>query len=166
MELSQKDIDRFWTKVAVASWNECWLWQGPVHRRGLAYGRLQTKKLREGIWRTVWYPAHRVSFYLTHGRIDPKLFVMHTCDVPACVNPAHLVQGSAKDNTRDMLQKRRANKAQGESHGQARLAAEDVREIRSLYAAGGITQQALADRFGVSFQHVSSILSRKTWTHI
>jgi hypothetical protein len=35
--------------------------------------------------------------------------VRHTCDNPACINPAHLVKGSQKENVSDMLQRQRGN---------------------------------------------------------
>lgn len=53
------------------------------------------------------YRAHRVSWLLANG--DPgDLMVLHHCDVPACVNPAHLFLGDANDNNKDMAAKGRA----------------------------------------------------------
>lgn len=54
----------------------------------------------------------------------------------------------------------------GGSHPLAALDDEKVREIRRRYAAGGVTQQQLADEYEVDRTNISSIIRRKTWTHI
>lgn len=54
-------------------------------------------------------------------------------------------------------------KRRGEGNGNARLSWEEVREIRRLYERGGISQQALADAFGVKQTAVSRIVRRVTW---
>lgn len=52
----------------------------------------------------------------------------------------------------------------GETNPRTRLSQEQVDEIRSIYAAGGITQTALAKRYGVGTQHISRLvhLQRRT----
>ena len=42
---------------------------------------------------------------MTHG-VWPQV-VMHSCDVPLCCNPSHLVGGTYADNNRDMAAKGR-----------------------------------------------------------
>lgn len=51
--------------------------------------------------------THRVSYELHVGPIPDGLFILHRCDVPACVNPDHLFVGSAADNVADMMAKGR-----------------------------------------------------------
>lgn len=92
--------ERFWARVAVGSHDECWLWQGPLLASG--YGAIGTGTGSE------IQSTHRVSYELTYGPISAGLFVLHRCDVRACVNPAHLFLGTAQDNVSDMIAKGRA----------------------------------------------------------
>lgn len=43
---------------------------------------------------------------------------------------------------------------------------DQVREIASLYAAGGVTQQQLAVRFGVSQGVIAKVTAGKAWRHV
>jgi hypothetical protein len=51
--------------------------------------------------------AHRVAFWLEHGRW-PEPAALHLCDNRPCVNPAHLAEGTQRDNLADMRAKGRA----------------------------------------------------------
>ena len=84
---------------------------------------------------------------------------MHTCDNPECCNPAHLRIGTQRENIADMHTKGRAGDCRvfGERHGMAKLSAQQVDEIHSLRSSG-LTQDALAARFGVAQSHIGRIL--------
>lgn len=136
----------------------CWEWTGSLSRRG--YGRMGTGPSR--------ISAHRLAWTLAHG--DPgHLLVCHRCDNPKCVRIDHLFLGTDADNVRDCIAKGRRRVTpptppgfKGEAHPCARLTEEQVNAIR---AATG-THKDIADRFGVSRQHVGSIRGGKKWTHI
>lgn len=51
----------------------------------------------------------------------------------------------------------------GERNPAAKLTAGEVREARVAYAAGGVRQQDLAQRLGVSHRTVSAFIRGKTW---
>lgn len=54
----------------------------------------------------------------------------------------------------------------GESHHKAKVTEDDVREIRDRYAGGGISQDTLAQEYGVTQAVVSKMIRRDTWSHV
>ena len=67
----------------------CWIWIGNIHTKG--YGQFRSRKNR--------VLAHRFSYELHNGNIDPNLNIDHLCRVRSCVRPTHLEQVSTKVNT-------------------------------------------------------------------
>lgn len=106
--------------------------------------------------------------------------VLHTCDNPTCVNPAHLFLGTNADNVADRIAKGRTRHAtghkhgrhtqphrtaRGERHGYSKLNAGIVAVIRQM-AHDGVTQAAIATRYGIHQTTVSHVVLSKTWAHI
>jgi hypothetical protein len=145
--------DAFWSKVAVGSPDECWPWMGSTHSNG--YGYLFTSAGS----RTT---AHRHALRLSGVDVAPDEVARHTCDNRACCNPRHLLRGTPADNMRDKV-KHGNHWYVGEAQHDAKLTRERVAEIRALHAAGGVTQDALAQRYGVNQSTVSSVVRRQTW---
>ena len=52
----------------------------------------------------------------------------------------------------------------GSNHGMSKLDEAQVIEIRSMYASGNFTQQAIADKFGICRRHISDIVNRVNWS--
>jgi hypothetical protein len=146
---------RFFTEGPL---NECWFWQGATTNFG--YGVIQghnpTRIIR----------AHRLTYELHHGVTVPSdLSVLHTCDNPSCVNPAHLFLGTRADNHADMKAKGRANGPRGAMNPNVKLTEQLVRECRQDYAAG-IGTRRLARKFGVNRQTMYCVVKRRTWKHV
>jgi hypothetical protein len=148
---------RFLAKVAEPDENGCHLWTAGVNKKG--YGKF--KYLGRDV------KAHRYAA----GMVDwPKeIQTRHLCPGepnPGCVNPEHLTFGTNADNMRDKVEAGRQARLKGADNGNAKLTEEQVIEIRSRYAAGGVSQRKLGDEFGVAQQLISRIIRRKLWAHL
>lgn len=107
---------------------------------------------------------HRIVFELAVGKEMPEeLFACHKCDVPFCVNPAHIFPGTAKDNSRDMVAKNRNYKVSGENNLHAKLKLKDVWDIRLRHRLGGEKQVDLSLEYDVSQETICNLVNFKTW---
>ena len=94
--------------------NGCWIWTGPYWKKRKwpqnRYGYL-----------TVWdgekvrtLGTHRAMLIAIHGPLRPDQCACHRCDVPLCINPAHLFIGSMRDNIHDSRSKNRHHEGKKE----------------------------------------------------
>ena len=96
---------RFWSKVNKNGpvhpvlGTPCWIWTGATTG---GYGVLSRGRLVDGLIR-----AHRFAWEMINGPVPKGIFVCHRCDNPPCVNVDHLFAGTAKQNTRNMIEKGR-----------------------------------------------------------
>ena len=132
---------------------ECWEWVGSKDVKG--YGVMKIAG--------VTYAAHRMAFERAHGPIPSGAYICHKCDNPPCVNPAHLYVGTHADNMRDKVSRGRCSSLPGESNPFAKLTAERVGQVRSLYATGRFTQRELARHFSIAQSHVGRIVRGEAW---
>jgi len=75
----------------------CWVWRGA--HDGDGYGLIRV----DGILRR----AARVAWELAFGPIPAGLSILHACDNPPCIRPAHLMLGTQLANVRDAFAKGR-----------------------------------------------------------
>lgn len=154
--------ERFWSKVNKngptlrEGLGPCWLWTAATNEHG--YGVMRPAGRRSG----PTAKAHRVSAELAGLDIDGKN-VLHACDNPPCVNPAHLRVGDQRENVRDAMSRDRH--VRGSRNGVAKLTEADIPEIRRR-AAAGETQNSIAARFGVTQMSISRIATGKGWRHV
>lgn len=166
-------VDRFWAKVDKGPHpHGCWLWTAA--RDGAGYGQIGVAHPRG--YRPMRAP--RLAYLLAHGEVRDDLDVCHSCDIyyesdarayRRCVNPAHLWQGSRRENLADMDAKgRRRSRCMprpGERNPMARLTPQVVREIRARHARGD-AQKMIAAELNVPTQTVNNIVLRHSWKHI
>lgn len=150
MLLTGESYRRFMGKVAVTA--TCWEWTAAKTKDGYGEIGFRGKTAR----------AHRVAFLLFVGEIPPGLSVLHTCDNPGCVNPAHLYAGTQAMNVRDRIERGRSRHPFGENHGRAKLTEKDVAEIRAALASGCV-QRRLSERFGVTPTTILKIKKGELW---
>lgn len=176
---------RFWARVDKKGPDECWEWTG--NKAGKGYGAISVNGRRHYV--------HRVSLYLAEEfDLDSPLFVLHRCDNPRCVNPAHLFTGTQNDNIQDAKAKGRMAfqigkgywpsgddhpsrrwsaevRARiiaphtGENSSRSKLTEADIAQMFELRTAGMLLRE-IADRFSVSRSNVCLILNRKAWRHL
>ena len=146
---------RFWAKVDQSGGESaCWPWKGAKHPKG--YGNFRAEPGMTKI-------AHRLSYLLAHDDLPPDKMVCHSCDNPACCNPAHLFLGDAADNSRDMVEKRRSS--HGERQGITNLTEREVTAIHRLYATKKLKQKEIGEAFGLPQQTINAILNGKNWKY-
>jgi hypothetical protein len=141
-----------------------------------------SSRQRDGCWLD-WphyvsdgYPTLRSADGPNHERVSwivlaldgfPRpagLQALHSCDVPLCINPAHLRWGTHAENMMDMHSRGRwaaIRPRHGEYNGKAKLTHQQVEEIRVRYMQGGNTQRALAAEFRISQAQINNILLNK-----
>lgn len=85
----------------------CWIWLGALNEGGYGVFRVSNEWLLDypGVNTTlnksrhVQVQAHRVSYALIFGKISPDLTLDHLCRVRCCVNPYHVEEVTARENT-------------------------------------------------------------------
>lgn len=146
--------EKFWARSDRSG--ECWVWIGRVSTSN-RYGRMSVAHSTDAL-------AHRVAWCLAHGSPPGTLEVMHSCDNPPCVNPAHLSLGTAKDNALDSKRKGRRARPRGMRHPSCKLTESQVVEIRRM--RGCLKQKDVAAWYGVSRETISAIQRRVNWPHV
>ena len=144
---------RFNKKWLLNDVTKCHIWQAAHDIKGYGMFRLDNWMQR----------AHRVA-YACHNEVQltAKDIIRHTCDTPACVNPAHLLLGTHQDNVNDKLA--RGRQPRGTTNYNSKLTEDQVFIIYTNHDLG--TQTEIGKLFNVDFHTVSGIRRNVTWRHV
>lgn len=147
----------------------CWEWTGHLHYKGYGHVNMNRKV----------YKTHRVAFAMFF-RKPPLNQVLHRCDNPKCVNPAHLFEGTNDDNMEDKKRKGRGDiktaqainarsgyafTLKGESHPRSKLTSKQVSLIRKRISMGE-SSKAVATDLGIKVCTVHDAFRGRTWKHV
>jgi HNH endonuclease len=130
----------------------CWVTRQQKDKDG--YGEVHIGRVH---WRT-----HRLFYTHYNGDIPKGMLIRHSCDNPPCVNPGHLLCGSAQDNVDDMMARNRNVNREGEANTRAKLTDADVLKILN----DSRRQQEIADDYGVNRSLISMIKNGRRWAHL
>lgn len=151
---------KFWSKVDKTG--PCWLWTGNKNAKG--YGRIER--------RGTGLLAHRVMLFwfgripnLDKMRTNKAGITLHSCDNPACVNPAHLSIGTAAQNSADLYARGRMPSKAGERGPLAKLSDRDALDIH-IASCVGVSRVSLAEKYAVNRSSVDSVINGKTYKHV
>jgi hypothetical protein len=109
---------------------------------------------------------------LRAGNAHDVIRRLHHCDIPTCVNPDHIYDGTHSDNNRDARQRGRAthsppieSRARGVGHGKSKLTEAQVLEIRWRHDDGW-SIKSLAEHYNRGWSTIDKVVKRQTWRHI
>lgn len=115
------------------------------------YSTVDYQGVNTTLHRKVYCEANGASLESIRGKV-----VRHTCDNPRCINPAHLIIGSYKDNSQDMV---------GRGRSAPVLTPDQVLEIRQRYKPRSRLQDSarqIAADLGVTKTTVLHIIHGRT----
>lgn len=187
--LTQKHIERFHSRVKRGLPDECWLWMRARFSDG--YGAFKVKKQMCRASRIAYFIATGVDpadSLVCHTCDNPP------CCNPAHLflgsSSENILDAATKDRlntasgdnhyTRrrpELMEARKGDAhwthrnpdktSKGEQNGCAKLTEQDVRDIRTTHAAGGISYGELARRYNLrASETVRMLCQRRTWKHV
>ena len=104
---------------------------------------------------------NRFIYHFLKEPIPEGLVVRHTCDNKGCINPEHLILGTAKDNAQD--REERGGSSKGEGNGRATLTNKQVIEI---YKDRKTPRSVLAKKYNTGLGGVYNIHKKTQWKSV
>lgn len=122
--------DRLLANTEILPWSGCWVWLGSVNHRG--YGVCVVYRGMKAIGKVLGvakrkpfrYPVyiHRTMYQIAFNKeLAPDIVLRHTCNIRACWNPDHLLEGSQLQNIQDQYRAGTNVNQTGRNHNTAWL---------------------------------------------
>ena len=92
--------------------------------------------------------VHRVVWELHNNDSAQGLVVRHTCDNPKCINPKHLVIGTAQDNVKDRDTRNRTHR---------KITPKIINAVKVLLRNKELKQKDIATLLNIDVRRVSDI---------
>ena len=147
------DIARFWMKVDKQGPQDCWPWKAATRNGG--YGAFSVQRRKNRSTSRPIATAHRVSYEIAHGKkLRRGMLIMHICDNPGCVNPAHLKLADHATNSLDAALKGRMKTGPMKSRARSKIR---IQHLKTLYNLLG-TEQAVAEVLCLSHTRINQLL--------
>jgi hypothetical protein len=150
------DLDYLKTRLDYDIDNKTGCWNITSHRvhKSTGYTDIDIKGKR--------YRVHRAVYISINGEIPEGKIIRHKCHNKRCMNPNHLLIGTKKDNTQDMLRAKRESRwANGGRHEEKdrdkkqKLTNEQIKEIKT----SDLSSYKLAEIYPVSAVQIRRIKS-------
>lgn len=146
---NEKVLKRFFDKVEKT--DTCWNWTAYCWKSGYGCFSVSHRDSQR---------AHRVSYEIYHKKkIAEDLYILHSCHNRKCVNPLHLREGTAQENSNDMIIAGRNSIVITST-----LTEQDVRDIRKMSKI--YKQKYIAELYNLTRHSIRNIVNRITWNHI
>lgn len=154
-DIKDKIKERLLNNIEIITESGCWIWMKHLNPDG--YGMIRVKDKM--------YRAHRASYEIFKDKeIDSTKMICHVCCVKSCINPYHLVEGTAQDNANHEIL---ANRTSLDSRNPNRkLLDKDVLEIIDKYKNKNYSTKQLGEEYNVTPKSICRILNGKGWKHI
>lgn len=127
------------------------------HGRGYLWARLYSRGTPTNV------AVHRLVYEAFVGPLADAMQIDHLDFNPSNNRLDNLRPATARENTDRSNKAGRKALLHGDRNGMARLSAETAERIRVAYARGGVSQRAVAERFGVAQSRVSEIVRGRSW---
>ena len=158
--ITQKDLDRFWSKVDIREQDQCWDWQLTPTKHG--YGLFAAGGTLHRCTRFVW--IHSGGLY--SKEITGNLRITTSCGNKMCCNPKHMKLNSQQE-VWDRIREA-GTMTVGSKHKMSKLTEADVLNIRARYVKRSVANGLgnIGKDYGVTPGCVRDIIIRKTWRHV